>query len=212
MPAEQKIPVAQINVGTLFPTSQDALFLGPNNASPGIFNDYMVLSHYEGDKHRYMMGVTSPNGFQGNSVAFVQLASPTLLWIADWTASKVGSQPEMPSTTPADPNWVFLDEQHEPAMITLMADGRSVLYRISGIYIYGHKNPSENVITHVNFGRPPWMQDTTDRQVSLGKMQGSIIDYKGGPAARGSSTGVGSNEVDGGESPGSIPYPSPGVP
>src|ERR1700722_14672416 len=87
-------PTAQVTIGTV--TATDTLSKLVTNTTV-IWNDYMVKNRYEGDNHIYMMGITSPNGFQGASVAFAQLASPTLLWIAEWTASCFGQQPVVPN-------------------------------------------------------------------------------------------------------------------
>lgn len=61
--------------------------LGTSNTA-SITTDYMAYNTYEWDNHKFMGGVTSPNGFQGKSVVFYQLCNPTLLWICRWTACK----------------------------------------------------------------------------------------------------------------------------
>jgi len=154
-----------------------ALYISAGQSA--IWNDYMVESHYEGDNHIYMMGITSPGGFQGNSVAFAKTASKTLIWIADWTASNIGGKPPIPNPESNDSNWQLLDDWYMPASITLMADGVTPLYRISGTYIYGCKNPSSTTINNICFGRPPWVQDTFDRTVPESLLTRSIIDTQG---------------------------------
>lgn len=138
-----------------------------------IFIDYDIQSRYEGDRHIYMMGLSSPEGAAQNdrSAAFVQLASPTLLWIVDWSVAKWAEAPEYPNSfpNPAGP-WVLLDEHYEPTMLMLATDGVTALYRISGTYVYGHKNPDPlDLSSHVQFSRPAWMLDTFDRSLPTSK-------------------------------------------
>lgn len=131
-----------------------------------IWTDYKINNRYESDQHKYMAGITSPNGFGNQSVAFFQMASPTLLWICDWTAARWNEMPEIPDPyNPTDTDWVLLDIIPETAMITLAGDGITPLYRISGTYVFGHKNPRPNIFYHVNFGRAAWIQDVFQRFV-----------------------------------------------
>lgn len=163
----------------------------------GIFADFMVFNEYENDAHTYMMGVTSPEGFQGASVAFCQLASPTTLWVCRWTACKAGGQPEIPSPITSDPNWVLLDTLPQTAMQGLMPDGVTPLFRISGVYVYGHKKPAAGIgisssagnqagsmngvaaFTDMRYPRPVWQDDDFTRTIDLNKLQQNVIDVKG---------------------------------
>ena len=145
---------------TVPPYNEVALQTGPTNTltgKRGIGNtsfkrqlgtntDYEIRSHYESDKHRYQMGITSPGGFQGASVAFVQLASPTLLLVVDWTAGQVGAKPKIPPAESLDSNWILLDEIHYLGMVNVTPDGASSYYRESGTYVYGCRNPASNVL------------------------------------------------------------------
>lgn len=142
----------------------------------GIFSDCQVINHFEKDRHLYMMGLTSPGGFNGASVGFAQLASPTLLWIADWTVERQGSQPTFPDPTPYDSTWVLLYDLYEPGQVNVAADGVTPIYRISGTYIYGKTNPSTVTINDINYGRPPWLLDVYDRNVTTTSLQQSLIN------------------------------------
>ncbi len=154
----------------------------------GIWTDYRVMSRYEKDGHRYMMPMTSPDEFQGASVAFVQLAAPTLLWIVDWTAARFATPPDIPDERAiqgvlvggifiqSSTDWVLLDQHLEPAMITVGPDGVTPLYRISGTYVYGHKKPHARLHQDVNFPYPPWLNKGINRQFPDGKLKHGIID------------------------------------
>lgn len=130
-----------------------------------VWVDWMSRNFYEKDKHIYMMGVTSPSGFQGKSVAFCKLASDTLLMISDWTACKAGEQPVIPDPTSLDPRFVLLDEHYEPVSVTLCTDGVTPLYRISGTFFYGITNPSQLTADDLSFPKAPWLKDVFDRTI-----------------------------------------------
>lgn len=166
-------------VDAIDPDAQNAKWVAGSSAESSIWNDYMINNRFEEDPHRYMMGITSPNGFKGTSVAFVQLAAKTLLWIADWTVMRTGAKPIIPSKIPSDPEWVFLDAHYEPGMVELMPDGETAKYRLSGIYVFGHKNPSDNILANMYFSRPPWLQDVFDRTVTTSMEEKNVIDTSG---------------------------------
>lgn len=155
--------MAEITVGNILP-DEDTAFVEEGDAA-NIYIDYEINSRYEKDGHKYSLGITSPNGFDGASVAFVQLAAPTLLWIVDWTVCRLNTPPDIPDPNPSDANWVLLDDFWEPAKIAVMADGQTPVYRLTGTYIYGHKNPNIHTHKDVHFPRPPWLQDLFTRLV-----------------------------------------------
>lgn len=175
-------PPCVVTVGTVLPGDDDAqgtLYQNSGSDPIGIFDDYVINNRYEDDPHRYMLGITSPNGFNGNRAAFVQLASSTLLWIADWTACRTSSQPIIPKKESDDPGWVFLYAMPETSNVVFAgADGKTPLYRISGTYVYGQRSPSANVYDHVVYGRPPWIMDQlpNGRTVQPSTLEGNLIN------------------------------------
>ncbi len=170
---------ATIEVGPVEFTDQKAAFINTEN---GVWDDYAIVSRFEQDRHLYMMGVTSPNGFQSSSsgrskVAFAQLAYPTVLWIIDWTAQRTNQKPTIPKPELQDPNWVFLDEFLEPGMIVVMADGEVPVYRISGTMIYGHKSPENFVMLNAKFTLPPWLDPARfDREITPSMWQSGLVE------------------------------------
>lgn len=175
--AQQAVPAATVVIGTV--TLEDSSAKFDSNIVADIFTDTTIVNRYEKDRHIYMGGVTDPNGFQGNSVSFVQLCSPTLLWICDWTIASFRSQPSVPSPTPGDANWVLMDDHWEPHKITTAADGTTPLYRISGTYVYGHKNPNADTVNNIAFPRPPWLQDAFDRSMPSSKLTTGLTEAGG---------------------------------
>lgn len=152
--------VAQIQHGpvTLDP---ETIFNGVGTQG-SVFTDYQIKGRFESDKHIYMVPITSPDGFQNASVAFVKLASPTLLYIVDWTALKIMEQPEIPNPTPpSNSNWILLDEIYEPASIITTPEGGATeaVYRISGTFVYGNRRPNIIPVQDIIFGRPPFLKD-----------------------------------------------------
>lgn len=163
----------------------DAKFADPNeNDEMTIFDDYRLSSRYEKDYHRYMMGISSPGGFQGASVAFVQLASPTLLLVVEWTVTQWSKQPPIPKNTIGS-DWVLLDEGLITKNVLVGANGVTPRYRISGQYVYGHKNPSAVIVENIEYSRPPWVEDVFDRTQPASTLTESLINKKGQQAATG---------------------------
>lgn len=159
----------------------------------GIYTDAVIDNRYYGDDHLYMLGITSPGGFNGQSVGFVQLSASTLLWVCDWTVARVKNRPNIPNPQPADSGWQLLSTIVEPAMVNVAADGYTPVYRISGIYVYGHRNPANAVLAH---GRPPWLQDKLIRIISTDQLEKSISDVAQ-PNQGGITNGGNNNDTEG---------------
>ena len=142
--------------------------------------DYEVQSRYEKDGHVYMMGITSPGGFNGDSVAFAQLASPTLLMICDWTAACWSEQPLAPDPDPVnEDDWILLDEHYDTLQVTYGADGTSCYYRLSGTYTYGHTNPDEVTVNNIGFAVPPFaLEPPTGADFPETNLDNTILPYQ----------------------------------
>lgn len=173
------INAATVTIGQVI-VSDNAANIQDSTNGVGIYTDYKIMSRYEKDRHIYMIPLATPLGFRGQSAAFAQLAAPTLLWICDWTAARWKVKPEVPNPASRDPNWVLLDDHWEPGQEVLGPDGTSVLYRISGCYIYGHKNPNAQTHRNINWTRPPWLVDVYDRSVPDSLLTRNLIDGRGG--------------------------------
>lgn len=128
------------------------------------WTDTYTVNRYEKDGHRYLIPLTTPSGFNGAKAAIVQLAEPTILWICDWTVSRLKLMPKVPDPISVDPKWVIMDEHIEEPEMRVMADGATVYYRISGTYVYGCINPSPTLLQNTIFPKPPWMEDIFNRK------------------------------------------------
>lgn len=180
---------SNISVGTVDPTDFEAKFIPDEEQN--VYLDYRIQSKYEKDQHICMMPTAFWNPVQVSyrsrqgpsisyagtpSVSFVQLAAPTLLWIVDWTCSRVNKQPQIPN--PIFENnygWVLLAENYEPGMLRVAADGISPIYRLSGTYVYGNINPSLLTIDDIVFTRPPWLEDFVSRFIPREVLQRNLI-------------------------------------
>ena len=165
---------ANVVVGKVDATDSQALF---NSQGNGLYLDYYCDNRYEYNPNKYMAGNTSATPFNGGSVAFFQLASPTLLWVADWTCCKAGDVPNIPDPEPpASSAWVLLWVSPQLAQKNITGNGKTALYRVSGTYVYGHKNPTGNPLLLTTFPKPPWMKDDgSTRTIPASVMQRDII-------------------------------------
>ena len=155
----------------------------------GIITDYEVRSRYYKDGSLFVMGCASPQGFRGVSAAFVQLAAPTLIWVADWTAQSSGERPPVPNPllflgrvelrtvgTSSGASWILLDEHYELAQIELEGDGVTPIFRLSGTYVYGCLNPNDVTVRDVRFPKSPYVEDGYTRDYSEALLLQGIIN------------------------------------
>ena len=175
--AQQAVPTATVIIGTV--TLEDSSAKFDTNIAADCFTDTTIVNRYEKDHQKAMLPIASSTPFNNATVAFVTTASPTLLWICDWTIASFRSQPSVPSPTPNDSNWVLMDDHWEPHKITTAADGITPLYRISGTYVYGHKNPDADTVNNIIFPRPPWLQDSFDRSMPSSKLMKGLTEGLG---------------------------------
>jgi hypothetical protein len=145
-------------------------------ADPGLHPDYDIYSRYVKDRHRWYGGVSSPGGFQGNSAVVFQLAAPKLFWICYWTGLKVGYQPKIPDIVPVDPKWVLIDEEYTLHNVDTAGNDFSPLYRISGVYMYGHLSPDPETLNNARFGIPPYLANVFDRTMPVTLRTANLID------------------------------------
>ncbi len=161
---------------------------GLSDDAHAIWADFQVINYFEYDYHRYMAGITSPAGFKGDKAAFFQLATPTLFWMSRWTACRIAVPPDIPDPTKVlDPDWVLLDSNYEPAHVVVMPDTINPVYRISGLFVYGHKDPLKrgSIQALMNYGRPPWLTTAIPRNVKYGNKEvAELIDGFGSPTGR----------------------------
>lgn len=166
----------ELSLGNVNPHGDQGTKYEASENVDSIWTDYLIVNRYEIDRHICMMPIASPTGFDGNEVAFVQLAALTTLWICDWTAKRINREPTVPAPESIDPDMVLLDMHFEPDMITVMDDGRTPVYRLSGTYVYGSKRPS---VKNVHYGRPSYIQDQFNRKVDTNKFRTLLHEQPG---------------------------------
>lgn len=183
---DQSVPAATVVVGEVQIDDNNAQTVEESALNNAIFDEFIINSRFEGDGHRYMLGITSETGFQGSSVAFVQLASPTLLWIADWTVL-VKATMRIPDPDVPIQDWVLLDDHVESVAVVPNPDGITPLYRISGTYVYGHKNPKAKTYENVTIPRLPWVKDGVFQTTILSSNLDNTLLIPGGGGGNGST-------------------------
>jgi len=193
-----------VGTGPVTPNGDSGKYDTSKTRNPGIWTDCQIINRYESDRRIYMMSLCFPRpggerilstagagvsqhstatisntSSSKPSVAFVQLGSPTLLWICDWTVCRTSAKPIAPDPDPGDSNWVLLDEWIEPVKIVVLDDAQTPVYRLSGTYFYGHTNPSANPIDNMNFPRPPWLQNAFSRNITKDMFDSGLSNDSG---------------------------------
>ena len=170
------INAARIIVNELEPDDNETYYRQDDGESSSVVPDYEIRKRYFRDKHLYMMPIASPEGFQGAAAAFVQLAAPTLIMVADWTGLQADQHAVLPASELSNSNWILLDDHYEPAMIEMVADGRTPLYRVSGTYVYGCINPSAEPLDDICFPIRPDYEDVHDRTIDTSRTREDLIE------------------------------------
>lgn len=146
-----------------------------------------IRSRFEKDPNIYMMPISSPNGFQGQSVAFVQVAAPTLLWIVEWAVSRWRNSPTAPNPSVNDSNWVLLNDYWSPDDAKEGQGGDIPFFALRGRFVYGHKNPDPSTWHNVTYPRCPWIEDIFSRAIPDSSLEQGLIDA---PVRNISQTGI----------------------
>ena len=112
---------------------------------------------------------------------FLTLAKPSQRKVVVWTAERVGAPPIVPNSKPVDPNLVLIDAGNvQLAEPSLLVDGSTRSYRVSGRYVYGLKKclkPSDPL----PFPAPPWQATTYgDDVLTADCFSDGIIDQQTG--------------------------------
>lgn len=177
------VAVVQLSDGPItMDTDQSAAY----KQGAGFNTDCLIRCYYKNRPQRWMMPIASPNGFQGDSVGFVQLAAPTTALHVEWTVAKKNDKPKIPDPTPKS-GWVLLYQSPEPELIEIMANGVSAGYRCSGLYVYGCKKPKSQPVEDAQYPMPPWLEDVFPTQMSV---QDFYQAFGSASAAGGASPGV----------------------
>lgn len=174
--ANQAAPEASVTIADVpLVDDQGAIFASPGGDAD-IYTDYVVENRYAYSPGKRMLGVTAPQPYRGASAAFVTLRKPTLLWTADWTAARFNAQPDVPDPAAVDSEWVLLSVTPVSRNVTVGSDGKHKLYRISGTYVYGHKNPGDDAFARVQFGLPPYLSDGAPPLFRQSAKKGGIME------------------------------------
>lgn len=189
----ETVPQVTITVGEVSKDGDTSKYKVSETAAEN-FGDYRVICRYENDALTYVVPVTSPNGFLGSSCAFCQLAAPTMILVADWTAERSLKPPRIPNPSAMPAGWVLLDRVFEPGVIELSPNGQTPVYRISGVYVYGLSNPHPLGTPDVTYPKPPWLDASigVPRTIDLDDLDAEVI-FTGVSTTAGLKTAPGAN-------------------
>lgn len=186
--------VVQISTGPV--TYDDSLGSFTRDSVPHA--DYEIHNHYEKDLQTYQMSLGSPDPAGESSVGIVRLGSPTLLWIAEWSACRLGDHPLVPDPAPPT-GWVLLDANVTFAKVAEGPSGIDFIYRVEGTYVYAKKKPSSGLFTDMSYPLSPWLRDSGGfvRKIPLDKLKSLLDPAGGGGGLEGSTTTAAGSSVTG---------------
>lgn len=121
------------------------------------YTDYTIETFYGNDTGILQSPVAGPPGTPSD---MIQVCAAYDQMIIKWMATRVGLKPTVPSPLrPNDANAVLKSKQITPLAPLLDSDGKTKIYRVSGIYIYNLLLPAEVVNNgYLNYpmGAPPY--------------------------------------------------------
>lgn len=122
------------------------LFAGDQTAEFGLlYTNYRIDVRYERIENVLQMPVAEENliDFFGQRVEceFVTVAAPIGRKVVSWSAERLGAWPACPSKNTGLVNEVFIREDVTPATPETMPGGTELVYRVSGVYYYGLRQP-----------------------------------------------------------------------
>lgn len=142
---------AEVFTTALLPDGNSSLLKATTGA--GLYTNYLVTKRLENPPHVFQMPVAKMVSSPAASSVFIQTAAPAARMYVDWTAERVGGQPDLPTPnlrkpdgTP-DTNAVLVGKTFGAANVEHGGDGENARYTISGTYIYGFKDPDVVTLT-----------------------------------------------------------------
>jgi hypothetical protein len=151
------VPAASVLVARKLPLASPAFF---KTDPGGPYNSWAMRSAYQNEKNILQLPVAK----EGALPVFLKLAAGTLTRVVEWTVSRAGARPKIPDPESSDPNLVLLRADITPESVELAGDGQTPVYRISGRYTYGAKDPDQVKLTG---GVPPFLGRQAAREVVI---------------------------------------------
>lgn len=104
---------------------------------------HTTTNFHEGTAHLPGTG----SGHDSDIAAFVTVAGQAMQVTVTWVAGRTGSPPQLPTYQPQDSNLVAIAGSIVAKEVVPNMDGSSLVYMVSGYYIYGVKDPAKYQIT-----------------------------------------------------------------
>jgi hypothetical protein len=119
------------------------------------YTDYTVETTFDSDAGILQSPVAGPAGTPSD---IIQVSAPYDIMIVKWTAKRIGRKPLVPSPLrPNDPNAVLKSKTIVPLAPMMDPDGKTKIYRVSGVYVYQLLLPVEYVnVGYYTMGAPPF--------------------------------------------------------
>ena len=158
-----------------FGTSQ----LAPIESSTSWITDYRVDMKYDTDYHAIQCPVALSVDSESTSrvpAQFFYSAAPTGKLRIKFTGERVGAVPLLPAPVTNDTNLVLLASQVMPVAPIVMPDNVSIIYRVSGEYVYGMLT-YQGAGDALSLGVLPWtVLDYSKQSIAETDWQHGIID------------------------------------
>lgn len=129
-------------------------FRDPEAGDYGIWKDFQTVVNYIEDDGLLQLPVAGP---PGTPAVFVRTHAAIMRKVVTWRAMKAGGIPEVPSPDALGDNDVFMGWRMSPAVPVPMANGKGVVWSISGDYLYGLRKPFDPKTAGVPTGATPAM-------------------------------------------------------
>jgi hypothetical protein len=100
------------------------------------YGDFQCWNQFDSGRLTFAGSNTSPTAFGGAVTSVVRLGAPRVIWTCEWTACRMGAEPDVPDPESPPAGWTLLDANLTNAAAGIGPDGVSPIYRVSGVYSY----------------------------------------------------------------------------
>jgi hypothetical protein len=147
------------------------------NADGGLYTEYTLRPAYRDRQNILQLPTATPAGGSKLS-SIVQWANPMADVVVEWTASKVGTWPTVPSKISSDNNLVYVEGEIYPGTPILRGDGVTVEYTLSGKYYYAAVDADK---VSLNTGLPDYLSPSiaAATKVPTGAFSAKIMNPSG---------------------------------
>lgn len=151
-------------------SSGDGGFSADHNRAP--YTTYKHTIAYF-TKEGVMQG--KPAGPEGTPAELIRVHAPVSKKVVIWTVEREGEMPTLPDPTPKSDNEYLADKVFFPSNPQLLADGKTRLYSIAGMFTYLLKKPHDPKDGTMTFGKAPFDKGDGGAVVSPGSFSQELL-------------------------------------